>query len=1019
MKSIIAKSLKWLGTTLLAYWFIFGVIVPFALPSLLPKYLSSSSSINIALERVRFNPFNFSLNIKDLRIYDTFGATAARIENIDLNVDPFTLMKKDFFIPYIILDDPRLFITINREGKLNLAHIFPPSKDNQQELNKSKNNSLPFNITLGHMAINQGSVAYTDASGIEIFHATLKELDYSLENISTRENRVGSHQFNSVGSLLEALKWEGSISLSPFSLHGKMELKDAFLEPWFNYLAPKIPYTLTDGRAWLNLSYNIFFENSNLHLEFLNPQIELSNVNLTENSKNLVSLVSLAIEAETLNLEAGENFLLDLTSAKLGLNKLKVNTPLGMPFLATLNAISLDGINASLKNSDYNFSLSSLALNSGKFYEESKKPFASFKELILKESLLTKDNLSAKQISLDAPEVHLSLDENYTPDLLSFFTTKNIKSKTQNNKDSNPFTFAISKFDLTNMSADINTPLQNHHVKNLSLHLENISDDFKKEVPYEVFGSVDEALFESKGVIAPNPFFINATFEANHPKIEHYNPYFAPLFLGFLQQGSLNTKGTIKGSSAQDIELKSNLKLEKIIVNSEKNEPILKLGSLDISSINFDSKSLKLDGILINEPYANIHIYKSMETNIGSLFPKNEKDSKKISSKEPPFNFVLEKMELQRGLMDFKDDSLPLPFMISTKELNGNFSSLDTKRNKPSNLRIEGNVGEFGYTRIQGQVLPLNPTHDLKLNLLFKNIDLASLTPYSGKFVGYAIKNGHLDLDLSYTIKEKTLLGANSIILHDLTLGERIESEDAVNLPLNLAIAILKDSQGNIDIDLPVKGDLNDPKFSYGAIIWRAVTNLITGIVTSPFRFLGNLLGVDGEALSSIVFEPGFALLLPPEQAKIPQYMKIISSRPELKLKISSVYDPEIDLLAFQTKKLNALLEDEKSATHEEFLESLYAKEFSKENLEELKKTHTKDKKLSDSIFYQEVFKALVEIQKIETKELEDLALERGELIYKTLVEAGALKKSLSLEPISKVISDKKSWVKSPVEVAR
>jgi hypothetical protein len=150
-------------------------------------------------------------------------------------------------------------------------------------------------------------------------------------------------------------------------------------------------------------------------------------------------------------------------------------------------------------------------------------------------------------------------------------------------------------------------------------------------------------------------------------------------------------------------------------------------------------------------------------------------------------------------------------------------------------------------------------------------------------------------MDLKYRIQDKKLLGDNQIIVDNLTLGEHVDSPSAVNLPLDLAIALLKDSSGRIDIGLPVSGDLNDPQFSYGHLIWKALVNLLTKIVTSPFRALGSLFGGAGEQQDIIVFDPGKAELLPPEKEKLLKMADMLKTRPQLKLGVLGRFSPDAD----------------------------------------------------------------------------------------------------------------------------
>src|SRR5262249_30499971 len=167
----------------------------------------------------------------------------------------------------------------------------------------------------------------------------------------------------------------------------------------------------------------------------------------------------------------------------------------------------------------------------------------------------------------------------------------------------------------------------------------------------------------------------------------------------------------------------------------------------------------------------------------------------------------------------------------------------------------------------------------------FRNVEMPPLSPYSATFAGRRIASGRLALDVRYKIDNGALAGDNRIVLEKFTLGERVEAPGALNLPLDLAIALLTDSDGKIDVAVPVKGNVDDPEFSYGHLVWQAIRTLITRIVTAPFRALAALFGGgDSEKLDSIVFDPGRATLLPPEREKLKRVADGLGKRPQLRL---------------------------------------------------------------------------------------------------------------------------------------
>jgi uncharacterized protein involved in outer membrane biogenesis len=267
-----------------------------------------------------------------------------------------------------------------------------------------------------------------------------------------------------------------------------------------------------------------------------------------------------------------------------------------------------------------------------------------------------------------------------------------------------------------------------------------------------------------------------------------------------------------------------------------------------------------------------------------------------------PFPVRIERLRFQNAKLDFTDLSLRPQFGAKIYELNGVITGLSSNRTARSQIELDGRVDEFGLARIRGELNPFAPRDNTDINVVFKNVDMVSASPYTMKFAGYKIAEGKISLDLQYKVRDSLVEGTNQIVIDQLTLGERVDSPDALKLPLELAIAILKDSNGRIDLGLPVSGNMNDPQFSYGAVIWKAIGNVLTKIVTAPFRALGSLLGISGDKLESIDFDPGSAKLLPPEREKLKQVAQVLGKRAQLKLAVPGQYSESVDGAALKAR---------------------------------------------------------------------------------------------------------------------
>jgi outer membrane protein OmpA-like peptidoglycan-associated protein len=208
---------------------------------------------------------------------------------------------------------------------------------------------------------------------------------------------------------------------------------------------------------------------------------------------------------------------------------------------------------------------------------------------------------------------------------------------------------------------------------------------------------------------------------------------------------------------------------------------------------------------------------------------------------------------------------------------------------------IQGNVDRYAPVSIKGSLMPFDPLKKLDIATAFKHVELTTLTPYSGKFAGYRIQKGRLSLDLHYQISDGKLNASNQLLLEQLQLGERVDSPDAVDLPVRLAIALLKDRKGEIALNLPVQGDLNNPEFKVAPIVWQTLRNLITRAVSAPFNFIADLAGGNAAELNEVVFLPGEFVINSNAAQGLDTLTKALKDRPQLRLEIEGGSRADLD----------------------------------------------------------------------------------------------------------------------------
>ncbi|WP_257572914.1 DUF748 domain-containing protein [Janthinobacterium sp. UMAB-56] len=458
----------------------------------------------------------------------------------------------------------------------------------------------------------------------------------------------------------------------------------------------------------------------------------------------------------------------------------------------------------------------------------------------------------------------------------------------------------LSKFAARVDDADtgIKGTLQDAH-----LSLRKVSNDMQQALPFELgVGLREGGLLTAKGKFVPGTGAVDAQLNLKQLTLAPVQALLAQHVKLKLASGSLSGSGRLTtgggAPKAPKVRYEGGVDIAGLVLNETDGKRFASWKSVraDKLTASVGPDFVDIPELRVVEPNAQLIIENDRSLNAQRLLVKAPEPAVAPATTATPtaadaaFPVRVRRVRLQNAKLDFADLSLRPQFAAKIYELNGVITGLSTQRDARSQIELDGRIDEFGLARVRGKLNPFSPTDNTDLNVVFKNVDMVSASPYTMKFAGYKVAEGKISLDLQYKVRNRQLDGTNQIVLDKLTLGERIDSPDALKLPLELALAILKDSDGRIDLGLPVSGDMNDPQFSYGALIWKAVGNVLTKIVTAPFRALGNLLGISADKLESIDFDAGSAVLLPPEREKLKQVAQILAKREQLTLAVPGQY---------------------------------------------------------------------------------------------------------------------------------
>lgn len=367
-----------------------------------------------------------------------------------------------------------------------------------------------------------------------------------------------------------------------------------------------------------------------------------------------------------------------------------------------------------------------------------------------------------------------------------------------------------------------------------------------------------------------------------------------------LTRGALSFQGKIKASGEP---LKVSLEgdgqfLDFNVFDKANASDLLSWKKMDVNDINavndplrVDISTIKLDNFfarLIILPEGDLNLTKIVQQDkeAASTFAAQQTTTRPAAAETPSVN--IDEVILQHGNVKFNDRFVEPNYRANLTGLSGNIGPVHP--DKTISIDIHGEVDRSAPLEIIGNFNPYGNDLQLDIKAKARNIEMPALSPYTGKLVGYSIEKGKLSVDIHYHIEEGALKAENNVFLDQLDIGEQVDSPDAPSLPLRLAVTLLKNRQGEIDINLPIQGSVNDPQFSLGGIIFDAFINLITKAITSPFELLGSVLE-DGEELSTIHFLAGEANIGTEAEKRLQALSRILTERTSLELEITGYAD--------------------------------------------------------------------------------------------------------------------------------
>lgn len=850
------------------------VVAPIVVRHLLQHTVSERLHRTVSVDMIRFNPYTFTLALRDLSVADETAPSLIGWDRLEVNAQLSSVFRQALVLKSVTLESPQVHIVRTGPDRFNFSDLTAPAEPPAESPEPA---GEPLRVVLGQVEISGGGLRFDDTTLESPFSTTLADFALTVTALDTAPQAPAApFRMSSQTEAGETLTLRGHLTPTPLAATVEFDLGALDLVKYAPYYRPFWHGEIEKGHLDLRLTAHWAGETGRLE----KTALSLTDLDTTHRDGGAPLLRIPRFQVE----DAGA----DLTAQTLDVGRVT-----GQDAVIWLDR-DRDG--------QLNW-ISALGLEAAPEAPQADTPAGDDTPSASPEA---KQEEGATE-SADPPPASWTV-------LLPELDLTGYSVKIRDGRLSQPAEFELADLALT--------------ARNLSTRA-----DHRGEMSL-AFDWSDQGRFSAAGQVGLTPVSASLQVSADGLTLPPLQPYVSQFVDLVVTSGGFSTEGkvTVEMPPAEppSVRYEGQVSVARFkSVDGAKKADFFNFQSLYLNKLHLETSPMHLaiEEVALTEFYSKLLIAADGTSNIGTIFRGGAGSESTVDAPTPrdapeedeeagPASIEIKTVTLQGGSIDFTDLNIDPSVHLPMEKVGGRISGLDAIAEHRADVLLEGMVYGNVPMKISGSINPLvsPPYVDIELDLT--SADLSPFGPYAEKYLGYRLDKGLLSMDLAYHVEENQLRGENKAVLTQLTLGESVASPSATSLPIKLAIALLKDRHGNIDIDLPVKGALDDPEFSIGGIVLKMLGNLILEIVTSPFKVLGALFG-GGEALSHIDFPAGVAALSPVNTAKLDDLAKILYERPALNLEIEGRFDRDEDTLGmresrFQRQlkaaKLNALM---------------------------------------------------------------------------------------------------------------
>jgi hypothetical protein len=865
------------------FYTIFGyLILPLIIKTVAVSQLKKNLKRETVIESVRLNPYALSITIRGLNIKDLDSKPLLSWDEVYVNFRLLSVFRPAWGFDDIRVINPYVRVQLNKDMTFNFTDILQSFATTNGPAKSDKPTEV-VSVTVRNFLIDGARLDWTDFTPNKPFHRVIGPVKVELNDFHTDPNNRNPHVFTGTTETGETFKWGGRVSIDPIRAAGEFAVENVALKELAPLYQDLINFEIRDGVTAFSVNYLFEMTPTATNAAVSNLAVSVKSLKVAQPgaTENLFELPEF-----TMSGVSGDLFARKLTVDKVLVNGAGMNVYRGSDAKFNLVEAATPNTNASAPAGIL------LVLQSA---------------TNLISQLLTSTNLATATVrEVSVSNCFLNYrDDACVPPAQLVVDQVNFAARNLSNRPDTNMTSEVSLRWNTNGSVAVRV--------NATLH----------------------------------PLRVDTDLDVQRLELASLDPYLRPHVNAYILGSKVGLNGRVSVAAGSGelpaVSFIGGGSLDELNVLGSTSEDLLKWGSLRFAGVaaNLDPPSVTVSNVTLKDLAARVVIETNGNINVLAVMPAADTNAPAAAGAAADgavqpggikgafaqlktvlgmnTNTAAEmglpkvsvgSVRVENSALVFIDRSVTPEARVSLQKIEAEIANISTEAMQRAKIHVQMLVGGTGPVEVTAELNPLQAKSATQAKISVKNVQLKPTDPYMGKYLGYRLTRGSVNVEMDYTITASQVKGRNVIVLDQLTLGSKVQSPDAIKLPVKLGIALLKDSSGKINIDVPIEGNLDDPELRLGKMIWGVVANVFVKAVTSPFSLLGGLVGGgSGEEMQFQEFAPGKTNLNPAAQQKLGTLAKALTARPELQVVVEGNVDRELDGWALRQVKAEKQLQ--------------------------------------------------------------------------------------------------------------